>query len=80
MARGDEVDEAWVSKYEERLRMVDDIALDFESSSDGEIRTSGNVRFVRRNSNTGSITTHASMGLFGLVGVEMARRHLLAFK
>jgi hypothetical protein len=57
----------------------DDIALDFVSSK-GDINTNGNVGFVRRNSNTGSITTHASMGLLRLVDVTMVRWHLLAFE
>lgn len=64
MARGDEVDEACVSRYDESDIMVyggDDIALDFAPWSDGDIRTNGNVGFFR-NSNTGSKTTHASIG------------------
>lgn len=57
------------------------MALDFVPSSDGVIRTSGNVAFVRRNSNIGRITTHASIGLLELADVDVVKLFdLLAFE
>lgn len=83
MARGEDEDEAWDNRYEVIDRRVSGSALGVgvEACPSWGVRVSANVlRNVAlpcRNSNRGSRITHASMGLYAPIRMQMWRRERL---